>query len=223
MSKRETIINSAYYVFTKKGYEAATIARIASHSSISKGSVYTYFRSKEALLYEIIKKISVNMSKTLEEIELTKNLQTDTFKIANVLFNYLNQYQSEFRLLANKDALQKLALEDNFVSPFEPLDIAIYSKLNGTGISIEFAKSIRSVVIDIAGDFFISNLEKTDKDFQTIIWNILVGQQQQITITKNRINWVKVYKWSTILFIVIIVSGIIELALYVMLFLSGKV
>lgn len=48
------IMQSALEVFAEYGYANSTISQIARHASISKGLLYNYFESKEALIDAII-------------------------------------------------------------------------------------------------------------------------------------------------------------------------
>lgn len=61
--KRKAVLDAAMVLFATKGYHSASIQEIADRAGISKGSVYSYFSSKNELLveiyrhyYEIIKK-----------------------------------------------------------------------------------------------------------------------------------------------------------------------
>ena len=53
-SRREQIMNAALELFAREGYANCSIARLARHAGISKGLMYNYFESKEALLASII-------------------------------------------------------------------------------------------------------------------------------------------------------------------------
>jgi AcrR family transcriptional regulator len=48
------ILESAFQIMAKNGYDAASISQIASHAGVSKGLMYNYFESKEALLKALI-------------------------------------------------------------------------------------------------------------------------------------------------------------------------
>ncbi|MFY4774983.1 TetR/AcrR family transcriptional regulator [Metabacillus sp. RGM 3146] len=48
--KKKLIIDEAVKLFAQKGYHAASIQEIAEQCGISKGSFYTYFKSKEDLI-----------------------------------------------------------------------------------------------------------------------------------------------------------------------------
>jgi AcrR family transcriptional regulator len=52
--KRKLIIDTALKIFAEKTYEGASISMIAEQAKISKGLLYNYFESKEALLKAII-------------------------------------------------------------------------------------------------------------------------------------------------------------------------
>ncbi|MCP4312992.1 MAG: TetR/AcrR family transcriptional regulator [Bacteroidetes bacterium] len=53
-SRRQQIMNAALELFVRKGYANCSIAQLASYAGISKGLMYNYFESKEALLLTII-------------------------------------------------------------------------------------------------------------------------------------------------------------------------
>jgi TetR/AcrR family transcriptional regulator, cholesterol catabolism regulator len=55
--RQQEILDAAAVVFREKGYESTSIQDIADAVGILKGSLYYYIRSKEDLLYEIIKSI----------------------------------------------------------------------------------------------------------------------------------------------------------------------
>lgn len=52
--KRELIMNAALEEFAEHGYHACSINMITKRAGVSKGLLYNYFESKEALLREII-------------------------------------------------------------------------------------------------------------------------------------------------------------------------
>ena len=52
-AKRKQIMDAALELFANKGYHSASISKIASNAGISKGLMYNYFESKEALVLAI--------------------------------------------------------------------------------------------------------------------------------------------------------------------------
>jgi TetR/AcrR family transcriptional regulator, fatty acid metabolism regulator protein len=51
--KRESIIQAAIEVFSKKGFQTATISEIAQRANVADGSIYQYFKNKEDLFFSI--------------------------------------------------------------------------------------------------------------------------------------------------------------------------
>lgn len=91
MDKREEIMQSAIRLFSEKGYFSTSVQEIADDCGISKGTLYNFFDSKEALLIHVIehsnKKIlqnalNINLEPSLSPKEkLTKRIvaQFDEF------------------------------------------------------------------------------------------------------------------------------------------------
>jgi len=52
--KFELITNVALKLFAENGYHSTSISKIAKNAKISKGLIYNYFESKEALLHDIM-------------------------------------------------------------------------------------------------------------------------------------------------------------------------
>ncbi len=52
--KKELIMQVALTLFAKQGYANSSIAQIAKEAKISKGLIYNYFESKDALIKEIL-------------------------------------------------------------------------------------------------------------------------------------------------------------------------
>ncbi len=55
-TKKELIMNAALEEFAEQGYHASSINKITKRAGVSKGLLYNYFESKDALLKEIMKK-----------------------------------------------------------------------------------------------------------------------------------------------------------------------
>jgi AcrR family transcriptional regulator len=51
-AKKEQLLHAALAVFAERGYHGATMQSVAERAGVSKGAVYEYFPSKEALLLE---------------------------------------------------------------------------------------------------------------------------------------------------------------------------
>ena len=51
--RRESIIQAAIEVFSKKGFQAAGISEIAQRARVADGTIYQYFKNKEDLFFSI--------------------------------------------------------------------------------------------------------------------------------------------------------------------------
>lgn len=52
-ARKKLILESAFYVFSEKGFTQASMEDIVKHSGISKGGLYNYFKSKEEIFLAI--------------------------------------------------------------------------------------------------------------------------------------------------------------------------
>ena len=70
--KKDKIIEKSMELFCEKGYYATKVEEITKALGISKGNFYTYFDSKEEVLYEILNIMKNERIKMLEEIDTDK-------------------------------------------------------------------------------------------------------------------------------------------------------
>jgi AcrR family transcriptional regulator len=55
-ARPDEVLDAALAVFSEKGFAAARVEDVASRAGVSKGTVYLYFASKEALIEGIVKR-----------------------------------------------------------------------------------------------------------------------------------------------------------------------
>ena len=70
--KRKKIVDKAWELFAKNGYKETKVEDITKDLGISKGSFYTYFATKEELLYEVLEKIKKEVIENLENINVNQ-------------------------------------------------------------------------------------------------------------------------------------------------------
>ena len=91
MSKKEKIIQSALYLFSRNGFTETSIDKIAKHAKVSKGLTYTHFKNKDDLLRVIIESTVTQMTKEMMEIkELT---------IESLLLNFFDGLQKNIETI----------------------------------------------------------------------------------------------------------------------------
>lgn len=97
-SKEQEIIAVAARLFKEKGYRATTLEDIAVTVGMLKGSLYYYIRSKEELLYLVVRDPIRQAYNKLEEI-----VQSDapvTTKIAQAIANHMTLYHQHYPHIA---------------------------------------------------------------------------------------------------------------------------
>ncbi|AHI24916.1 Transcriptional regulator, TetR family [Komagataeibacter xylinus E25] len=79
--KRAQVLQGAKKIFLTQGYERASMSTIAGESGVSKGTLYSYFVSKEALFSTFFEEQTVESFAMLEAIS-----QDDGRRIHDALF-----------------------------------------------------------------------------------------------------------------------------------------
>lgn len=103
--KRSDLLNSAYDLFTKIGFNATTIRAIAIKAGVGKGTFYLYFDSKEHIRNELIMQRSSEVLKTAMEA-MREKVQSSEDKVTvseRIIFivDYILEYLQHDRSLLN--------------------------------------------------------------------------------------------------------------------------
>ena len=122
--KMTLIMDVALDHFANNGYHATTISHIAKHAGISKGLMYNYFESKEALLKAIIHK-SVNEVYRYLDIDRDGYLSEKEFEFFIRKINVLLKEKRYFwRLLMQ--LLTQIDVREQFLKAFPESDTLIH-------------------------------------------------------------------------------------------------
>ena len=105
--KRKKIIDKAWELFAKNGYEETKVEDITKDLGISKGSFYTYFATKEELLYEVLEKKK-------EIIENLENINVNQIP-EKVLEDYVKAKMNHAVKILNNMKLK--AVEKHLIDP----------------------------------------------------------------------------------------------------------
>lgn len=147
-NKEKDIIEAAVKVFAEYGYHNAKISKIAEVANVATGSVYVYYKNKEAILLEIfeqiwqplyleVKKISTHESLSpVEKLEYLIDLVFDSFienpHKALVFVNEQNQlmqrqkdtFTNYYELFMNEG--EKIISEGIKQNEFREIDLNIF-------------------------------------------------------------------------------------------------
>jgi AcrR family transcriptional regulator len=97
-SKEQEIITVAARLFKEKGYRATTLEDIAAAVGMLKGSLYYYIRSKEELLYLVVRDPIRQAYNKLEEI-VTSEAPVKV-KIAQAIANHMTVFHQHYPHIA---------------------------------------------------------------------------------------------------------------------------
>jgi hypothetical protein len=122
--KMTHIMDVALERFANEGYFRTTISHIARHAKISKGLIYNYFESKEALLKAIIHK-SVNEVYKYLDIDRDGYLSEEEFEFFMRKVNVLLKEKRHFWRLLMQLLLQN-DVREQFLKSFPETDSLIH-------------------------------------------------------------------------------------------------
>jgi len=80
-------------LFYKNGYENTSIANVIDAVDIAKGTFYHYFKSKEALLDQIIDRIATNITAIIDKV--LEESEENAIVELNNMFREIGQYKAQ--------------------------------------------------------------------------------------------------------------------------------
>ena len=89
---RERILQASEKLFSEKGYVQTTIADISKASEYSRRTIYSYFESKDEILYRIVEK---GLSELKHNLEDAVNLRGDFVTRYKAICAAMRKYQNE--------------------------------------------------------------------------------------------------------------------------------
>ena len=93
--RREQILEAARRCFARYGYEGATVARLEEETGLSRGAIFNYFASKDALFVEL----ALETSKRLTGVWLEQGFRAVLEAIANEDADWLSvQFEATRRV-----------------------------------------------------------------------------------------------------------------------------
>lgn len=99
--KRDKILEKSWELFMVNGYEETKIERITKEVGISKGSFYTYFKTKEDVLFSILEKIEIEIENLLKKINVSK-------EPSKILYEFLERRMELFLKYVRNMKLENL-------------------------------------------------------------------------------------------------------------------
>jgi len=152
--RREQILAGARSCFAEHGYEGATVARLESAIGLSRGAIFNYFPSKEALFVELAVRDSARMSElwrnegleavvreVLEldpawlgvNLELIRRVRTDAD------FHDRIEARQQELVVVNRERLEEAQRAGEFRDDLEPKEIGAFVNLVLNGLALQRA------------------------------------------------------------------------------------
>jgi len=144
---RENVINAASIAFSKYGYKKTTLDDIAAFTNVSKTGLYYYFKNKEEVFNEVIKKEAAKMQEYLSEVINQENTPIDKiFAYVNGRMSFLERISNYYSALKN-DLFEQLGAIYNNREEFDKIELQALIDIMDEGIK--------------KGDFFIEDTYET--------------------------------------------------------------
>ena len=115
--KRKKIVDKAWELFAKNGYKETKVEDIMKDLGISKGSFYTYFATKDELLYEVLGKIKKEINRNLENINVNQVPEKVLEDYVKAKMNYVVKILNNMRL----NSVEKYSIDPKLRNFFEEL------------------------------------------------------------------------------------------------------
>lgn len=115
-STREKILNASLEVFSEKGFHLATVDEIAERAGVGKGTLYRYFKNKEALFNEVV---NVRLQELENKAEAVLDGQDDVLtlisKYMQIYFEFFDQNQRFYRVMVQEQLDLRHRVQDFYI------------------------------------------------------------------------------------------------------------
>ena len=148
--KKRKILEKAFELFRKNGYKDTKVEDITRKLGISKGSFYTYFKTKEELLCELLESIKESEMEKYSKVEIDENPK-------KTLENFIKErFKSFLELLNNADiGIMNSFTQNTIVGKFREEMTKFFKSFIKENILLRY-ESNREYDMEIISDFIIS-------------------------------------------------------------------
>jgi AcrR family transcriptional regulator len=169
--KIDSILRAATELFYKYGVSKVNMDEVANYANVSKVTIYKYYKSKDELFKEVVKKIYSKTFIEIEEIVNSKNNFTQKLKFiiyskvksANIAKGVFIYEKFEKRKINLMNKLLEEGKKENYIrNDITIQDFNMYIEIFQSGLNskIEYIENIskdKQTVIEKMIDFFLWN------------------------------------------------------------------
>ena len=129
--KQSKIVAAAVFEFAKYGYTNSSTNRIVKGCSISKGSLFKYFQSKEELYFYILDRVTAELMSSLEEktADLPKELFKRVIQYSEFGFAWYIQNPDQYKLILKAFTKSDTPMYQKIAARYRLAGQEIYYKL----------------------------------------------------------------------------------------------
>ena len=163
LKKRESLLNTAFELFTTKGINNTSISDIVEAAGVAKGTFYLYFKDK----YDINSKLIVHRTTLLFDSALSrmhkKNITDSREKILFVIDDIIDALTKDKVLLMfiSKNlglGFSRYVMENPIVTEEEPIREATREFLEDLGSKVTDPRLMMYMIIELTGSSIYSSI-----------------------------------------------------------------
>jgi AcrR family transcriptional regulator len=130
--RRKLIVEAATKSFSQFGYKATTMEQVAKIANVGKGTIYTFFKTKEELFDEIINSLIKEMKEAAEEVmDPTLSFHENVHKAIYRILEFRRDHQLTIKLFQEEKEMGTPAV----MEVMERMEQAILSYIKAKVIS----------------------------------------------------------------------------------------
>lgn len=115
--KKTAILNATLKLITERGFHDTPMSVVAEKAGVGAGTIYRYFKNKDALINELYSQLKENMGESMKDNdEANQPIRERFFNFWNNLYSHFINNPEEFLFLeqyANSPYISKLTKEEN--------------------------------------------------------------------------------------------------------------
>jgi AcrR family transcriptional regulator len=89
-SKKEKILQAAFHLFARNGYNETSVATVAEQTGAAEGTIFYHFKSKEEMFLTILERIKNDISAAFERFLAEHRFDTGLDMLERTISFYLN-------------------------------------------------------------------------------------------------------------------------------------
>lgn len=152
--KQDALLNTAYHLFTEKGFQKTSISDIVNEAGVAKGTFYLYFKDKLDIRYKLIAKKSAEVFKHAYQ-KLQKqsmdNFEDKLIFIVDQVIESLNDSPTLLKLISKH--LSWGMFKNSLVEPIDDAQRNIYDiymdLLKNSGYEFDHPEVMIYMIIEI--------------------------------------------------------------------------